>query len=40
LDLMSQIPQIVKGNYRLTHKEFQEFIKLPNIKIYWKIEDE
>ncbi len=39
-DLIIHIPIIAKGNYRLTKLEYQEFVKLPDVKVYWKPDEE
>lgn len=35
-DLVINTPKLITNSNRLTSKEFQEFSKLPSVKIYWK----
>jgi glycosyltransferase involved in cell wall biosynthesis len=39
-DVMINFPKLVKQSNRLTIVEYQNFLKLPETKIYWKPEDE
>jgi glycosyltransferase involved in cell wall biosynthesis len=39
-DVILNIPRLMQQSNRLTTKEFQEFSKLSEIKLYWKPEDE
>lgn len=38
-DVIINIPRIIKNSNRLTKKEFLEYSKLPETKLYWKPED-
>lgn len=35
-DLLINLPRLFKNSNRLTPKEYKEFVKLPQAKIYWK----
>ena len=40
LDLLSNIPRIFKNSNRLTMKEYEEYQKLTETKLYWYPESE
>lgn len=39
-DVVLNFPKLLKQSNRLTLNEYQEFVKIPSTKIYWKPEDE
>lgn len=40
LDLVVNFPRILKNSNRLSEKEYNSYHKLPQVKLYWKPEDE
>ena len=40
LDLVWNIPKIIKNSNRLTNKEYEEYHQLPETKLYWNPENE
>jgi hypothetical protein len=38
LDLVWNIPKIIKNSNRLTKKEYERYNQLPETKIYWQPE--
>lgn len=38
-DVIINLPRLIKENNRLSYKEYQEFSKLPEVKLYWHPED-
>ena len=39
-DVLINLPRLFKNSHRLTPKEYKEFIKLPQAKIYWQPKNE
>lgn len=40
IDLILALPKIIKNSNRLTRAEYEEYLKLPETRLYWKWEEE